>query len=186
MSMAKRAAPLTYDDYVRLPPDRRWELAQGVPRVVPSPNRRHQHVVGRLFVLVFEHVRDHGGGEVFVAPFDAVLSDIDVFQPDIVFVSNADIAVLTDNIRGNPTWVIEVLSNPYYERDKFARYQAAGVGEYWLVNPYEDTLDISLSEPSGGRRAETYTPPGACPSAVPSRSRDRPQIRPGALTFCRR
>jgi hypothetical protein len=75
--------------------------------VVPSPNRRHQHVVGRLVVLVFEHVRDHGGGEVFVAPFDAVLSDIDVFQPDIVFVSNADIAVLTDNIRGNPTWVIE-------------------------------------------------------------------------------
>jgi hypothetical protein len=42
--MAK-AAPLTYADYCRLPPDRRWELIEGVPNVVPAPNRRHQDIV---------------------------------------------------------------------------------------------------------------------------------------------
>jgi len=170
MSMAGRAAPLTYDDYLHLPPDRRWELVGGVPKVVPSPNTRHQDIVVELVRLIANHLKRHGGGRVFVAPFDAVLSDIDVFQPDVVFVSDADIDVLTDdNIRGNPTWVIEVLSNPYYERDKFVRYEAAGVGEYWLINPYEDTLDVSLLEPDGERRSETFAPSARVrPRCLPS------------------
>lgn len=158
--MSKRSAQLTYDDYLHLPPDRRWELVEGVPKVVPSPNLRHQEIAGRLFNLVFNHVREHGGGTVIIAPFDAVLSDIDVFQPDIVFVADEDMPVLTDdNVRGNPTWVVEVLSNPYYERDKFRRYETAGVREYWLINPYEDTLDVSVLDSSGERRAEPHRPP---------------------------
>ncbi len=163
-------ATLTYADYVRLPPDRRWELVKGVPRVVPSPNRRHQDIVGLLYSLVLFHVREHGGGHVFIAPFDTVLSDVDVFQPDVVFLSDEDLQALTDlNIRGNPTWVVEVLSNPYYERDKFARYEAAGVSEYWLINPYEDTLSVSLSEGAGYGVPSFYAPPAIVrPACLPS------------------
>jgi Uma2 family endonuclease len=168
--MAKQPALLTYEDYLHLPADRRWELVKGVPRVVPSPNRRHQEVLGRLFVAVFQHVAEHGGGAVFFAPFDAVLGDNDVFQPDIVFVSDADADVVTDdNIRGNPTWVVEVLSNPYYERDKFARYELAGVPEYWLLNPYEDTLAVSLLEGSTYGGPVTHVPPAAVrPACLPA------------------
>jgi Uma2 family endonuclease len=168
--MARKSAQLTYEDYLHLPPDRRWELVEGVPRVVPSPNRRHQHIAGRLFLCIGGWVERNGGGEVFFAPFDAVLSDIDVFQPDIVFVSRADAAVLTDdNIRGNPTWVIEVLSNPYYERDKFRRYEAAGVGEYWLVKPYEDTLSVCTFEGGSYTEPEVYTPPAVVrPRCLPA------------------
>lgn len=163
-------ATLTYADYVRLPPDRRWELVGGVPHVVPSPNRRHQQIVVRLMKTILDHLDEAGGGEVYVAPFDTVLTEIDVLQPDIVFVSDADKAVLTDlNIRGNPTWVIEVLSNPYYERDKFARYEAAGVGEYWLINPYEDTLSVSLLEGSGYGVPSFYAPQTVVrPACLPS------------------
>ncbi len=158
--MARQPVPLTYEDYVRLPPDRRWELVGGVPRVVPSPNRRHQTIVIRLLRIVADYLDERGGGEVFVAPFDSVLSEIDVFQPDVVFISDDDAGVLTDdNIRGNPTWVIEVLSNPYYERDKLTRYESAGVPEYWLVNPYEDTLEVSLHTGSSYAEAEVYEPP---------------------------
>ncbi len=168
--MAKRAAPLTFDDYPHLPPDRRWELVEGVPRVVPSPNTRHQDIVVKVVRLVGNHLDRLGGGKVFVAPFDAVLSDIDVFQPDIVFVSDADMHVLTDdNIRGTPTWVIEVLSNPYYEGDKFDRYEAAGVGEYWLINPYEDTLDISLFDADAYGEPTVHVPPAILrPRCLPS------------------
>lgn len=136
---------LTYEDYLHLPPDRRWELVEGAPHVVPAPNERHQDIVLGLASTIHQHLHEHGGGKVWTAPFDAVLSDVDVVQPDVVFVADDDRHVRTGiNIRGNPTWVIEVLSNPYYERDKFKRYEAAGVGEYWLINPYEDTLEISL------------------------------------------
>src|SRR4051812_22218097 len=109
---------LTYEDYVRLPSDRRWEIVGGVAHVVPAPNTRHQTIVVKLVQQIANHLTDHGGGRVFVAPFDTVLTDADIFQPDIVYISADDIDVLTDlNVRGNPTWVIEVLSNPYYERD---------------------------------------------------------------------
>jgi len=158
--MARQPVLLTYADYLHLPPDRRWELVGGVPRVVPSPNMRHQDIAGRLYLTVGGYLAEHGGGKAWFAPFDAVLSDNDVFQPDIVFVSHADADVLTeDNIRGNPTWVIEVLSNPYYERDKFRRYEAAGVPEYWLVNPYEDTLAISIFSDGAYADAKMHAPP---------------------------
>lgn len=167
MSVARQQ--LTYDDYLHLPPDRRWELVEGVPHVVPSPNVRHQEIVGRLHVIVANHVNVHGGGRVYVAPLDTVLSDIDVFQPDIVFVSDDDAHVLTDaNIRGTPTWAIEVLSNPYYERDKFRRYEAAEIGEYWLVNPYEDTLTVSLLVGDSRSSEDHATPALVRPRSIPN------------------
>lgn len=155
-----RSVRLTYEDYLHLPPDRRWELIEGAPRVVPAPNRRHQTILLRLSLVIGRFLEENGGGSMFFAPFDAVLSDIDVFQPDIVFVSDADMEVLNDdNVRGNPTWVVEVLSNPYYERDKFKRYEVAGVGEYWLVNPYEDTLSVSFIEGVEYTTPLLYEPP---------------------------
>lgn len=114
----------------------------------------------RLLLTTYGFVENNGGGKVLFIPFDVVLSDIDAFQPDIVFVSDEDRSVLTeDNIRGNPTWVVEVLSNPYYEHDKYLRYEAAGVGEYWLVNPYEDTLEISLHDGSSYGPPKLHRPP---------------------------
>jgi Uma2 family endonuclease len=152
--------PLTYADYLHLPADRRWELIEGVPHVVPSPNRRHQELLGRLFVPVYEYLAEHGGGQVFLAPFDTVLTDIDVVQPDIVFVADADRGVLTDdNISGVPTWVVEILSNPYHERDKLRRYEATGVGEHWLANPYEDHLEVRLLEGSAYSGPAMLRPP---------------------------
>lgn len=159
MSMAKHARQLTYEDYTRFPPDRRWELIEGESHVVPSPNARHQRIALDLATDINVYLRRHGGGEAFVAPFDTVLSEIDVFQPDIVFVADEDASVLTpDNIWGTPTWVVEVLSNPYYEQAKFRRYAAFTVYEYWLINPYEDTLDVSIREPSGNRRSVVHAP----------------------------
>ncbi|MEX2392895.1 MAG: Uma2 family endonuclease [Actinomycetota bacterium] len=164
------ARQLTYEDYVRFPADRRWELIEGVPHVVPSPNLRHQEIAGLLYATILFHLREHGGGRVFIAPFDAVLTDIDVVQPDVVFLSDADAGVLTDdNIMGSPTWVIEVLSNPYYERDKLRRYEAASVSEHWLVNPYEDSLEVRLLAGSTYGSAEIFTPPALVrPTSLPS------------------
>lgn len=65
--------------------------------------------------------------------------------------------------------MIEVLSNPYYERDKLRRYEAAGVKEHWLVNPYEDTLAISRLEGSAYSSAEVHRPPDrVAPGCLPS------------------
>lgn len=137
---------LKYDDYVHFPPDKRWELIDGEALVVPAPNARHQRMLMRLSGWLFRHVEEHGGGEVFAAPFDVVLSDFDVFQPDVVFIASEDMDVLTAaNVRGSPTWAIEVLSESQPWRDrklKLQRYETFRVKEYWIVDPIEDSLAI--------------------------------------------
>ena len=56
-------------------------------------------------------VDSNQAGRVWVAPLDVVLSDYDVVQPDILFVSNTRANILTEaNIQGAPDLVVEILS----------------------------------------------------------------------------
>src|SRR5918999_4947754 len=63
---------------------RRYELYEGEVIVVPAPNWRHQEIVARLVEVLRGYAREYGGGTV-PAPFDIILSDYDVLQPDVVF-----------------------------------------------------------------------------------------------------
>ena len=69
---------LTYNDYCATPDDERYELLNGNLMMVPAPNRKHQKVLLRLAQKLDKFAEEHGVGEVYVAPFDVVLSDTDV------------------------------------------------------------------------------------------------------------
>jgi Uma2 family endonuclease len=153
--MATPHPKLTYDDYVLFPDDgRRRQLIDGEVYVSPSPNARHQRIAGRLYAAFFNYLAVHSGGEVFSAPFDVVLSRSDVVQPDVLFISNADAARLTDpNVQGAPTLTIEVVSDPRLDkrikRDLYARF---GVPEYWVVDPDLDQVEVyRLRKPGYGK-----------------------------------
>lgn len=131
---------LTYDDYCQLPEDRnRYELFEGELQVTPSPNTRHQRIVVRLGFLLNGYVQGHQLGEIFVAPYDVLLSDITVVQPDILYVSRERQAiVLPAHVRGAPDLVIEVVSPTTSQRDHQAKrqlYARHGVSYYWLLDP---------------------------------------------------
>src|SRR4029079_17473551 len=88
---------LTYDDFVHFPDDgKRHELIDGEHFVTPSPNRRHQKIVGELFGLIWSHLKRQPVGDIYVAPFDVVFSDFDVVEPDLLFVSSDRAQVLTE------------------------------------------------------------------------------------------
>lgn len=55
-------------------------------RMTPSHNALHQSVSKRL-VRTMEQLEDTGIGEVFFAPLDVVLSEHNVVQPDVFFIS---------------------------------------------------------------------------------------------------
>jgi Uma2 family endonuclease len=135
---------LTYDDLFSFPNDGlRRELIDGELIVSPSPRVRHQEIVGVLFNALWNHVHDHGGGRVFVAPLDVLLSDMNVLEPDIFFVAESQLEIITEpNIKGVPALVIEVLSDPRIDRvrkrDVYARF---GVPEYWIVDPDADRVE---------------------------------------------
>ena len=141
------AKKLTYDEYVNLPDDgKRYEIIDGELYVNPSPNMKHQLVLGRLFVSLATFVEQHKLGLVFVAPFDVVMSDINIVQPDILFISKERMDVLTKaNVQGVPDIAIEVLSPGTRRKDQTKKrqaYERHGVQEYWIVDPEDDSLRI--------------------------------------------
>ncbi len=137
---------LTYDDYAALPDDgRRYELYEGELVMTPAPRPRHQQVIGNLYLVMVEHVRARGLGEVFLSPIDVILSRITVLQPDLVYIERAQLGVVTDRaIESAPTLVVEVLSPSSNARDrgiKQALYAQHGVPYYWIVDPAARTVD---------------------------------------------
>ena len=133
------ATKLTYEDYRKTPDDERWELLNGELIMPPSPTIAHQRVSRRLERRLDTFVEERGLGEVFYAPCDVVLSDVNVVQPDLLFVSTEQAHIITrENIRGAPDLVVEILSPSTASRDwrdKLDLYAEHGVKEYWVVDP---------------------------------------------------
>ena len=135
----------TYEDYRTAPPDKRFELLDGDLVMTPGPNLKHQMVQVQLGERLARYVRENSLGNLFFAPCDVVLSDTDVVQPDLLFVSRARGHLLSggENVQGAPDLVVEILSPATADRDrgyKRALYAKYGVAEYWLVDPAVETV----------------------------------------------
>ena len=151
--MLRTKRRLTYQDYLQIPDESRYELLEGVLFVVPSPDFRHQAVSRNLEFLLWAFVREHGLGVVLDAPFDVVLTQHDVVQPDLLFLSEARRGQLTEtHLQGAPDLVVEILSPSTRERDllvKKALYARHGVREYWIVDPREKTAEVWILSKAG-------------------------------------
>jgi Uma2 family endonuclease len=142
-----RSTKFTYDDFVHFPDDgKRHEIIDGEHYVTPSPNTKHQAVLGNLFALFWVFLKEHPIGHVFVAPFDVVFSNFDVVEPDLLYISRERMSVLTKaHVRGAPDLVVEILSpgtRRTDERTKRTLYERFGVREYWVVDPERDVVLI--------------------------------------------
>ena len=119
--MINRNVRYTYRDYINLPEseEKRYELIDGELYMVPSPTPMHQDFVFSVSKVLDDFVQRHDLGKVYLTPLDVVLSDEDVLQPDIMFVSSARQGIVTEqNIRGAPDLVVEVLSPGTADRDR--------------------------------------------------------------------
>ena len=149
VATANPAFKFTYEDYRTAPPDKRYELLDGDLLLTPAPNLRHQRLQFRLGSRLGRFIEERALGEFFFAPCDVVLSDTDVVQPDLLFVSRERRHLLSggDNVRGAPDLVVEILSPGTADRDrgyKRALYAKHGVKEYWLVDPAAETVSLLL------------------------------------------
>ena len=160
----------TYQDYCATPDDERYELINGKLTMVPAPNRKHQRVQARLSRRLGNFTEEHGLGEVYNAPFDVFLSDTDVVEPDLLFVSHAREDRFTEkNIRGAPDLVVEVLSPSTADNDlgpKRDLYEQHGVLEYWIVDPEAETLAVHRQRDGRLELAEAFARHETLRSAV--------------------
>ena len=138
----------TYDDYLKTPDDKRYELIEGELYMTPSPITNHQRISGRIEFELRKFVAENDCGEVFDAPYDVYFDDENVVQPDILFISKDRLNIIGDkNLQGAPDLVIEILSESNAYRDLIQKkklYARHGVQEYWIVVPGEKTIDIHI------------------------------------------
>jgi Uma2 family endonuclease len=167
-SPAVERARFTWADYRTWPDDERWQIIGGEAYAMsPAPATRHQKLLIRL-ASAFETFLRGNRCEVYPAPTDLKLSDIDVVQPDLMVVCEPD-KVRPTHVEGPPTLVIEILSPSTEVLDrgrKLDLYAASGVKEVWLVTPYPALLEIFVLDNGTYRRAHAFTREQAfrCPS----------------------
>jgi Uma2 family endonuclease len=145
--MARMSTGLvSYADLQQMPDDgRQYELYDGEVRVVPSPTNRHQFVLLNLVAVLMEYRQQHGGRLLF-APSDVVFTQYDVVQPDLLYFSEArrHLVQLDAPTSAAPDLTVEVISPGTSTHDrvrKQATYARFGVREYWIVDPFEETIE---------------------------------------------
>ena len=132
---------MSEDEFVQWLTDDIW--AEGVDGEVVMMNAvslSHNDMYLFVLELVIGFVKKFELGKVLSEPFQVRLPrQRRRRSPDIAFVSNEQLGQLRENqFNGGPDLVIEIVSRESQERDrqeKFAEYEAAGVKEYWLVDP---------------------------------------------------
>ena len=139
-------ALLTYSDYAALPDDgRRYELHWGELSAISTSGTRHQGTLVALVSLLHGHVRSRGLGKVFVAPTDCILSNVTVVQPDVLYIANDRLPIISERgIEGAPTLVVEILSSSTAHLDrgrKMKLYAEHGVPHYWIVDPESRSVE---------------------------------------------
>jgi Uma2 family endonuclease len=162
-TMRQARVRFTYNDYLLLPEDKRYEILDGDLYVVAAPNTRHQRVSRKLEVALIQHTEDKGLGEILDAPYDVILSQENVVQPDILFIRKERLGIISEaNLQGPPDIAVEILSEPSRRKDlevKKKIYARFGVPEYWIVDPEADTVEVLVWSELGYVTAGVFRKP---------------------------
>jgi Uma2 family endonuclease len=99
---------------------------------------------------------------VFYAPLDAIFSNIDVVEPDLLCVSKGRAASVLagQHVHGTPELVIEIASKGTRRRDETIKrrlYERAGVSEYWTVDPELEVVRVYRRETAGFARPNEWS-----------------------------
>jgi Uma2 family endonuclease len=145
----------TCKDHASWKDAQRWQLVGGEAYLMsPGPTSRHQSITMELARQLANHFRGKTC-RVFGAPLDVRLSEVDVFQPDLMVVCHPE-QIRSGHIQGPPSLVVEVLSpaSAWLDRcEKLEAYARAGVQEYWLVTPWPSLVEV-LALDAGKYRVE--------------------------------
>ena len=162
----------TYEDYLEIPdePGYRYEVLEGFLVRDPSPGFTHQRAVRELGSRLMAYFREvDPEGEFIFAPLDVTLTDRNVVQPDLMFVSSDRLDIIREERIDGPCYlVVEVMSPGSTRRDRLHKmeiYRKAGIPHYWLADPEEKTLEAySLRDGvyavvAAGEAGDTFTHP---------------------------
>lgn len=156
MALPAEKKIFTFADYLTWNEDEHIELIDGKAVMMAPPSTSHQLISGELFRQLANFLE---GKKCLAipAPFAVRLFEGANDTPaDVRTVVEPDISVICDKskldehgCKGAPDMVIEILSPSTRRHDRLVKlnlYQRAGVREYWIVSPVEQTVEVLLLE----------------------------------------
>jgi Uma2 family endonuclease len=120
------------------------EYSDGYIEVLQMPTRYHQKLVRFLFLALME-VMERIGGDVYFAPLRVQVRQGKFREPDLLLVLDKDDPRARDEYWTGADLVMEIVSPDDPKRDieqKPLDYAAAGIPEYWIVNPIDATISV--------------------------------------------
>ncbi len=131
---------MTYEEWLRWADGPgRSEWVEGEVIVFMPPTLRHMRLIRFLTNFVGLFVERHGLGEWIVSPFEMKLPSSRSREPDLLFVASANLGRLRqERLDGPADLAIELVSEDSVRRDRVTKrdeYAAAGIAEYWILDP---------------------------------------------------
>lgn len=140
---------LSYEDFLRLYDGKYAEYVDDEVITPMSVTERHDDLTGFLLALLRIFIEERKLGRVHSEPYQMkmVLDEkIKGREPDIFFVKTDNLDKVGEKFfDGAADLVIEVVSSDSLIRDtqeKFDEYEAAGVEEYWIIDPHRRTANF--------------------------------------------
>lgn len=126
-----------------------YEIIGGEKIMAPSANSTHNALGGRLYMFIGTYLDAKDLGYCFTDSVDIHFPDGSLFKPDfsVVLKETEQIINWRGDIYGTPDMVVEVLSKSTRRNDltiKKDTYEANGVREYWIIDPWAKSVDVYL------------------------------------------
>ena len=156
MALPAEKEHYTFADVLAWEENERAEIINGEVFLMAPPATAHQLISGELFAQLHSYLEDKKC-LVIQAPFAVRLFEKDGDDPeDVDTMVEPDISVVCDKskldkhgYKGAPDLIIEILSPSTRRHDRLTKYnlyQRAGVREYWIVNPEDQTVQVYTLE----------------------------------------
>jgi Uma2 family endonuclease len=150
--LAERIPPkaeMSFEEYIEwLDEDTRAEWVNGRIEIMASPAAiDHQSIASFLDRVLGIYIETHDLGKLILAPYVMRMAAIARGrEPDLIFVRNDRAHLITRLYLDSPAdLAVEIVSPESNKRDrkvKFAEYQIAGIREYWLIDPDNQTAEF--------------------------------------------
>ena len=146
----ERRIPMTYDEYWAWGQQEghHGEWVDGEVIVFMTTSDRHQRILSHLMLVLGNYLSRRRLGRIYSQTFEMRSRDGAAREPDIVVLLNEHLARLESvRVRGAADLAVEIISPDSVTRDrkvKLAEYAAAGLPEYWVVDPRERHESIQI------------------------------------------
>jgi Uma2 family endonuclease len=164
--------PVSFDEFLAwCDEDTHAEWVDGEIVMMAPASIDHQDIKKFLVTIIDLYLQTHSLGKLVDAPFK-MLTQVRPSgrEPDILFVVTERVGLIKETYLDGPAdLVVEIISPESVGRDrgeKFVEYEAAGVHEYWLIDPLREQVEFYVLGENGRYRLGTIDSDGIYHSAL--------------------